>query len=83
MWQDYLLMIVQWAFVAALVPAILHPTNKPPFSTALISAMGLFVISFAVGTLELWLASASAAANGIAWCVLAYQRYRLNKIGSN
>ena len=78
-WQDAVIAVVQWVFVISLLPTIFHPTDKPTFSTAALTAISLFVMSSAMATLpDLRLSAASVAFGGIAWTVLACQRYRIN-----
>jgi hypothetical protein len=78
-WQDAVIAIVQWVFVISLLPTIFHPTDKPTLSTAVLTAISLFVMASAMATLpHLRLSAASVVAGGIAWTVLACQRYRIN-----
>lgn len=79
MWQDLLIMSVQWVFAVALLAVILNKTQKPPLWSSIFTSIGLFAIAFALGTLELWLATISATVNAIEWGIIAYQRYHLNK----
>ena len=79
MWQDWLISAVQWMFAFALIPSIIHPTNKPALSSSLMTAGGLFVIAGTFTTLGLWSSFFSCTAAGIAWSILAYQKWRLDK----
>lgn len=78
MWQDWVIAIVQWVFIAALVPSLLHPTEKPTLSTSLTTGIAIFVFAFTYATLGLWTSVVSSAMLGTAWLALAYQRWRLN-----
>jgi hypothetical protein len=79
-WQNIVIAVVQWIFVAALVPTICHPTDKPAFPTAVVTAVSLFAMAFAMANLKnLGLSALSVAAGGIAWTIVAYQRYMINK----
>jgi hypothetical protein len=56
------------------------PTDKPTFATAALTAISLFVMAAAMATLpHLGLSAVSVAFGGIAWTVLAWQRYRINR----
>jgi hypothetical protein len=79
-WQDAVIAVVQWVFAISLLPTIFHPTDKPTFSTAVITAISLFVMASAMATLpHLRLSAVSVALGGIAWTVLAWQRYGINR----
>jgi hypothetical protein len=80
-WQNIVIAVVQWIFVAALVPTIYHPTDKPAFPTAVVTAVSLFAMAFAMANLKenLGLSVLSVAAGGIAWTIVAYQRCTINK----
>ncbi len=79
MWQDWALAIIQWVFVAALIPTILHKTHKPAFSSSLITALGMTVVVYTYYTLDLWQATIGAGVTALAWYILLYQRWRLNQ----
>ena len=79
MWQDWIISIVQWIFVIALIPTVIHPNNKPTLFTSLTTGLAMYVFSFTYGTLHLWMAVLSSVILGTAWLILAYQRYRLNR----
>lgn len=79
MWQDVVIMTVQWGFVLFLIPAALHPTEKPPFLTSLLTAIGLFVIGGSLFTLGFLWSTISACAVATMWSVLAFQRWRMNR----
>jgi hypothetical protein len=78
MWQDLLLSIVQWGFIAALMPTLLHKTQKPTVTTCAFTALGMLAITITYISLELWAAVASSSLLTLAWVVLAHQRYKLN-----
>jgi hypothetical protein len=79
-WQDAVIAVVQWIFALSLLPTIFHPTDKPTFSTAVLTSISLFVMAFAMATLpNLRLSAASVMLGGIAWTILAWQRYVINR----
>lgn len=79
MWQDWVLAAIQWVFVIALIPTILHKTQKPTFTTALLTSSCLVVMTFTFATLELWQTTLGAGASTLAWSTILYQRWRLNQ----
>jgi hypothetical protein len=78
-WQDDVIAVIQWIFVFALVPTVLHPTEKPVFTSAVITSTSLFVMAATLETLHLCIGALSTAAGGAVWTVLAYQRFRINR----
>lgn len=79
MWQDYVIALVQWGLLFALLPTILHKTHKPALWSSLLTGSLLAILSVTFFTLELWNASVSAFAAACGWVVLAIQRHRLNR----
>lgn len=79
MWQDWLITTVQWIFTITLLLIIRDKDKKPAFLPSLITSIGVFAISFAFATLELWLSFVSSAIMATEWGIIAYQRYRLDK----
>jgi len=80
-WQDWVVTVVQFWFTVALIPTLRHPTNKPTLSTSLQNGVLLFVLSATLATLHLTIGSIACAINAICWCILAYQRHKLDKRG--
>ncbi len=80
MWQDWVLTLTQIIFMVSLVPTILHPTKKPAFITALVTAPTIFVVVYVYFSLELWWSMAAAFILATEWSILAYQRWRLDKV---
>jgi hypothetical protein len=78
-WQDLVIAVVQWVFAVSLVPTILHATEKPTFVTAIVTSVSLFVMTLAFASLHLWFSAASVAVGGIAWSILTWQRFWINK----
>lgn len=79
MWQDFLLAGVIWVLLAALIPTVLHKTQKPTLATSLLTGSALAVIAFTYASLEFWNAALATTLISGTWFVLAYQRHRLNK----
>lgn len=78
-WQDDVVAVIQWIFVIALLPTLLHPTDKPTFATAVVTGTSLFVMAVTFTTVLWYVSALSMAAGGTAWTILAYQRYRINQ----
>lgn len=74
-WQDAVIAIVQLGFCAALVPATMPGTGKPPLLTSVPTAAGLFAIAAAMTTLGLHWSAATAAVSGTLWLIIALQRW--------
>ena len=79
MWQDWVIALIIWIFLAALIPTILDKKQKPALSTALITGIGMAILTFTYATLELWQSVISGVLITIAWFVLAWQRWKLNQ----
>lgn len=83
MWQDWALTLTQFVFIASLVPTIAHPSKKPTLSTALMTAPTIFVVVAIYFSLEFWFSMAAALILALEWSILAYQRWRLDKVGAS
>lgn len=79
MWQDIVLAAGNWAFIVALVPTLLHATDKPPISSALMTGGILIAFSCTYWTLGLSASTYSTLALASAWFLIAYQKWRLMK----
>jgi hypothetical protein len=77
-WQDSILTVGQFFFIAALIPALKHK-HKPPFVTSFMNASVLFIFAGVYVTLSLWFASITTAIVGVMWLVLAIQNKKLAK----
>lgn len=79
-WQDIIFSVGAWVFAIALVPSIMHRTDKPALSSSVLTAgfLTLYVPSYM--TLHLWVSGVSTAMVAIAWWILAYQKWRMNKL---
>lgn len=73
MWQDYAISLIQFAFAAALLPAVFGPT-KPDRWTCVLTATLLYSLAAVLSTLGLWLGAASSALVGATWTLLLLQR---------
>lgn len=78
MWQDVALSVVQFVFVAALIPSMIDKHQKPAIATSAMNAAGMAVICATYLSLSLWASAAVAGCVGLCWIVLGYQRYRLD-----
>lgn len=79
MWEDTVIAIVQWIFVVALIPSILHKTQKPVVWTSLMTGLLLIILCFAYVSLGLWQSFVPVLILALAWLYLAWQRHRLNR----
>ena len=80
MWQDLVILGVQIVFAFSVVPTILHPTQKPTLSTALMTTGCTFTMMLVFASLHFWLAVTMAAVNTALWGTLAFQRHHLNQV---
>ena len=80
MWQDWVLAAVQWVFAIALIPTILHKTHKPALTSALLTSTCLVISTFTVASLGLTQAAIGNAVSTLAWFIILYQRWRLNRL---
>lgn len=80
MWQDWALTIVQFVFIASLIPTVIHPDKKPTLSTSVITTCGVFTVAFVYFTLELWISVFGGIILGLEWATLAYQRWQLDRL---
>ena len=74
-WQDVVFGVGGFVFAASLVPTI-RARQKPAPSTCLLTAGVLTAYLLALGTLGLWLGTASTSMTALAWYVLAWQSRR-------
>lgn len=79
MWQDWALTVVQFVFIASLLPTVLHPEHKPTLSTSIVTACGVCTVAYVYWTLSLWVSFFAGVVLGIEWATLAYQRWRLDR----
>lgn len=79
MWEDIVLAASNWVLLAALIPTVLHKTQKPTFLTSIATALALTAITITYAAISLWYAALAAGLMAGAWFLLAYQRYQLNK----
>lgn len=78
-WQDIVLSVGSWVFIAALIPTILG-TEKPALSSSVLTGLVLAVFAGVYGSLGLWTSALSAAALSAGWWVLAWQKYRAGRM---
>jgi hypothetical protein len=71
-WQDLVLTIGQFCFIAALLPSLLGK-DKPASATSLMT--GTVLVAFCVVnlSLELYFAAATVALTALVWYILAFQ----------
>ncbi|MBI4118366.1 MAG: hypothetical protein HY455_02445 [Parcubacteria group bacterium] len=73
LWQDKVISIGQWLFLAALLPSVLGP-DKPAFWSSMMTASILGVFAYTFWTLKLKNATISSVAVSVGWFILAYQQ---------
>jgi fatty acid desaturase len=78
-WQDYIMMGIQFWFFITLLPMLMHKDQKPPFSTSAGTGVALVILAFVLFTLQVSIGAIMTFVNGILWTIIAYQRYKLNK----
>ena len=84
--QDYILGIVGWVFLFALIPQIIKgfkvKRGLVTIPTSLLTGLGMLVISIAHFTLNLWFTAISEFSLAIAWFILLYQTIRYKFVDS-
>ena len=85
--QDYILGIVGWVFLFALIPQIIKgfkvKRGLVTIPTSLLTGIGMLVISIAHFTLNLWFTAISEFSLAIAWFILLYQTVKYKTIDDN
>lgn len=74
-WQDIVLSIGGYIFIAALIPSILSD-DKPALSSSLFTGSILSVFAVVYGTLGLWSSAISTALLALTWLFLGWQKWR-------
>lgn len=77
-WQDWVFFIGAWIFVISLIPTI-RGNQKPELLTSIPTTIIVFAFVFCFATLGLWLSVFANTAVGIAWGILAFQRWKQPK----
>ncbi len=75
-WQDLVLTVGGFVFVAGLVP-MLRAQTRPPLSTSIPLAGTMAMYAVAMATLDLWLSAGPMVVQSFIWATLAVQRMRL------
>jgi hypothetical protein len=81
MWQDWVFSIGGFVVLLSLVPTI-RGDQKPALTTSAMTVVLMGVFTFTMATLGLWLSALANAGIGVAWGVLAVQRYTATKRAS-
>lgn len=71
--QDFVFFGVSVAFCLALVPTLMSPTEKPPYSTSMFTGSLLLVDAVNEFSLSLYMGAALTAVGAVLWFVLAWQ----------
>lgn len=77
-WQDWVIMIVQWGFILALVPTIRERHAKPPLTTCVMTVVGLVAMAICFATLGMWASVLSLSVMAVLWSIIGYQRNAMN-----
>lgn len=77
-WQDLLLTLGQIIFTISLLPSILSK-NKPAFITSMLTTVLLIIFALIYISLSLYLASMAISLTAVAWAILAYQKYQIER----
>ncbi len=77
-WQDWVFSVGGFVLLASLVPTI-RGDQKPALTTSVMSAVLIGTFGVTMASLGLWLSAVANVANGLAWAVLAVQRYTMMK----
>lgn len=77
-WQDVVIGAGDYIFFIALLPSIFS-RDKPALSSSLLTGTILIVFAFTFTTLHLWNSAFGSLLVGIAWFVLAIQKYRTKR----
>lgn len=84
MWQDFVLGIVGYIFLVALIPQVVRgfevEKGLVTKSTALMTGIGMWIISFAHFTLGLLFTGVSEFLLGAMWFVLYYQAIKYKEV---
>ncbi len=78
-WQDFVLTIGQILFIIALIPS-LTSKHKPAFKTSLINGVVLILFACTYISLSLTLGAIGTFITGVLWLILAYQKFRMEKV---
>ncbi len=73
-WQDIVIAVCCFVFGFGLFPAVRSATQKPPRSTALITAIAQTVLAITLATLSLWLGTAGNGLCALLWWILVFQK---------
>ncbi len=76
-WQDIILTTGQVIFVIALFPSIFS-NDKPAFSTSLMNAIVLYIMSLTYITLHLYGGAVGLFLTGTCWLILTVQKYLID-----
>ena len=77
-WQDIVFTIGAWIFAILLIPSI-RSQDKPALTSSFFTATLLSIYVFVYASLYFWGAMISTAVLALAWWILAYQKWRMNK----
>lgn len=82
-WQDVVMMITGIVFAISLVPQVYHGYKDKEGvikkRTSVPTFIGLFVMSYAMFTLELYLSASVTFVTAFMWLILCWQRIKYSK----
>lgn len=76
MWQDTVIAVCQLAFLPSMLPTLLGK-DKPAFSTSIMNAVIVMIITVTFVTLHLWFSVATGIITALIWATLALQKWRI------
>jgi hypothetical protein len=81
MWQDYVLFLGAFVFIASLIPSITS-NEKPNKCTSFFTSFVLLIYSGVYVTLDLYISSIIVFLTSFGWMILFVQSYYNNKKGN-
>ncbi len=77
-WQDYVFVVGNLVFIAALIPSIVGK-DKPAIATSILTSITLYTFAFSFATLSLWGSAVLTFIVASLWLTLAFQKYKITK----
>lgn len=78
MWQDTVIAACQLAFLPSMIPTLIGK-DKPAFSTCVMNAVIVSIITLTFVTLDLWFSVVTGSITASIWVILAIQKWRIDK----
>lgn len=78
-WQDAVITASQVFFLLALIPTIRSQNEKPPLSTAAMTAFFMSVLVPTTYSLDIYVGSLTTAALAVGWWIISWQVWKKRK----